>query len=135
MKFSCFPEAVKNFGSGSLLPVMKMWMFVAATVVHHGGSYTALWTWLGVDTAQRLQYSGSSASNSSSSISVNLGSVTSNNMPMLPIMPMPANVPLNVALVVAGVSGVVVSPLLMAWWLRTLKRQADALTADTIITV
>jgi Cu/Ag efflux pump CusA len=39
---------------------------------------------------------------------------------------LPANMPLNVTLVIAGVIGVVVSPLLMAWWLRTLKRQADA---------
>jgi uncharacterized membrane protein YdjX (TVP38/TMEM64 family) len=102
MKFSCFPEAVKNFGS-SLLPTIQWWMFVVATAVH-GGSYTALWTWLGVDTAARLQ----------------TGAHTS-----LPA----ANLPLHITLVLAGVIGVVVSPLLMAWWLRTLKRQADAVMA------
>jgi uncharacterized membrane protein YdjX (TVP38/TMEM64 family) len=110
MKFSCFPEAMKNFGCSLLLPV-KLWMFVLATAVH-GGFYTALWTWLGVDTAARLQHTAAA----SSSISKNL------------VLPLPANVPLNVTLVFAGVIGIVVSPLLMAWWLRTLKRQADALT-------
>jgi hypothetical protein len=33
----------------------------------------------------------------------------------------------NITLASAGFIGVVVSPLLMAWWLRALKRQADAL--------
>jgi uncharacterized membrane protein YdjX (TVP38/TMEM64 family) len=103
MKFSCFPEAIKNFGCSLLQPV-KFWMFVLASAVH-GGCYTALWTWLGVDAAARLQVSAS------------------NSLTLLP-----ANIPLNITLVFAGVIGVVVSPLLMAWWLRTLKRQADALT-------
>jgi uncharacterized membrane protein YdjX (TVP38/TMEM64 family) len=102
MKFSCFPEAMKNFGCSLLLPV-KLWMFVLATALH-GGCYTALWTWLGVDTAARLNHS----------------------------LTLPANMPLNVTLVFAGVIGVVVSPLLMAWWLRTLKRQADAAMAAGI---
>ena len=94
MKFSCFPEAVKNFGS-SLLPV-QTWMFILATVVH-GFTFTALWTWLGVDAAARLQDSS-----------------------------LPVNAGLNVALVVAAIVGVGLSPLLMAWWLRELKRQANA---------
>jgi uncharacterized membrane protein YdjX (TVP38/TMEM64 family) len=119
MKFSCFPEAMKNFGCSLLLPV-QLWMFVLATAVH-GGCYTALWTWLGVDTAKRLQHHHASVS------SVSVSSVSQSQIVLLP-----ANVPLQVTLVFAGVIGVVVSPLLMAWWLRTLKRQADALTTANV---
>lgn len=93
MKFSCFPEAVKNFGS-SLLGVAP-WMFVLATVLH-GFVFTALWTWLGIDAAARLE--------------TDL---------------LPANIALSAVLVLAGIVGVVVSPSLMVWWLRDLKRQAD----------
>jgi uncharacterized membrane protein YdjX (TVP38/TMEM64 family) len=108
MKFSCFPEAVKNFGC-SLLAGVKLYMFVLATVVH-GWSYTALWTWLGVDTAARLQAAASATATASSTVTA-----------------LPVNLPLNITLAIAGFIGVVVSPLLMAWWLRALKRQADAL--------
>jgi hypothetical protein len=44
MKFSCFPEFVKNFGS-SLLTAIAPWMFLLATTVH-GGTFSLLWTWL-----------------------------------------------------------------------------------------
>lgn len=91
MKFSCFPEFVKNFGS-SLLPI-DMSMFATATLLH-GGFFTLLWTWWGIETAQQLE---------DSSLSMSLG--------------------LRITLILAGIVGVVVSPLLMAWWIRDLNRQ------------
>lgn len=85
MKFSCFPEMLKNFGS-SLLPVIQWWMFAVATLIH-GGIFTALWTWLGQQ-------------------STGAGSTT-------------------VALGIAAFMGLVVTPAVMAWWIRDLKRWAD----------
>jgi len=95
MKFSCFPELVKNIGS-SLLSAVSIPTFVLATLVH-GGMFTVLWTWWGVETAARLQDTD-----------------------------YPASQALRAALVCAAFLGVVISPLLMAWWIRDLKRQDDA---------
>jgi uncharacterized membrane protein YdjX (TVP38/TMEM64 family) len=94
MKFSCFPELVKNFGS-SLLPVISPWMFALATAVH-GGGFSMLWTWLGVDTAGKLE--------AASSVSSGGGA--------------------RIAVLVAAFVGVVLTPMLMAWWVRDLKRLA-----------
>lgn len=95
MKFSCFPEIVKNFGS-SLLPVIAPWMFFLATLIH-GGSFTLLWTWLGVDTAKQLEQAAAATATRTS------GS-------------------LQGALLIAGIVGVIITPLVMAWWIRDLKR-------------
>jgi uncharacterized membrane protein YdjX (TVP38/TMEM64 family) len=92
MKFSCFPELLKNLGS-SLIPVIRLWMFLLVTVVH-GGTFTCVWTWLGVDTAKRIHAE------------------------------LPANRPLQVTLVVAAIVGMGLTPLVMAWWIRDLKRAA-----------
>lgn len=94
MKFSCFPEFIKNFGS-ALLPSIAPRMFLTATAFH-GGSFTLLWTWWGVDAARRL------ADDS-----------------------LPVNVPLRVALGVAAVVGIVLTPLVMAWWIRDLQQHAS----------
>ncbi|GAX18276.1 hypothetical protein FisN_20Lh037 [Fistulifera solaris] len=90
MKFSCFPEMIKNFGS-SLLPVIQWWMFAAATLIH-GGTFTVLWTWLGHQTS-----TGSSGSSST-----------------------------TIALSIAAFMGVVVTPLVMAWWIQDLKKWAES---------
>jgi uncharacterized membrane protein YdjX (TVP38/TMEM64 family) len=45
MKFSILPELVKNLGC-SVLPQIKLWMFLTATMFH-GGGFSLLWTWLG----------------------------------------------------------------------------------------
>jgi uncharacterized membrane protein YdjX (TVP38/TMEM64 family) len=50
MKFSILPELVKNLGC-SVLPQIKLWMFLTATMFH-GGGFSLLWTWLG--TSMRL---------------------------------------------------------------------------------
>jgi uncharacterized membrane protein YdjX (TVP38/TMEM64 family) len=50
MKFSILPELVKNLGC-SVLPQIKLWMFLSATMLH-GGGFSLLWTWLG--TSMRL---------------------------------------------------------------------------------
>jgi uncharacterized membrane protein YdjX (TVP38/TMEM64 family) len=91
MKFSCFPELVKNLGS-SMIVAVRPWMFLLATMVH-GGSFTMLWTWLGVDTAARIK------------------------QPDLPV-----NIPLRWTLGMGMFVGVVVTPLVMAWWIRDLQQ-------------
>lgn len=52
IKYSCFPEFIKNFGSSLILPV-TIDKFILATMIH-GWSFTALWTVLGVDASLRL---------------------------------------------------------------------------------
>jgi hypothetical protein len=99
MKFSCFPELVKNLGS-SVIPVIRLWMFVLATTVH-GGFFTLVWTWLGVDSAARLKQHAAA----STALTLTI----------------PVNRPLQVALVAAMIVGGVLTPLAMAWWIRDLK--------------
>jgi len=94
MKYSCFPETIKNYGS-SLFEEVHYWMFALATIVH-GSPFTCVWTWLGVDSANRL-------------IVENL----------------PADQGLQLALGVSMFVGIVVCPLLMAWWIRDMKRQSS----------
>lgn len=94
IKLSCFPETIKNFGSSILKPI-QWWMFVLATAVH-GGTFTALWTYLGVDTAARLKDATGS---------------------------LPPNQLLKTLLTLALINGIVVSPLSMAYWMRTLKQK------------
>ena len=60
----------------------------------HGAMYTAVWTWLGADAAKRLKVPG-----------------------------MPANILLQVTLVVTALVGFVGSPLLMAWWIRDMTKR------------
>ncbi|GKY99114.1 hypothetical protein MPSEU_000866900 [Mayamaea pseudoterrestris] len=104
MKFSCFPEFFKNFGSALLAPV-TLQRFVLVTVLH-GWSYTALWTLLGVDSAKRIEASQF-------------------------MLPAPArNYVLSSCLGLSFVVGFVVSPALMAWWIRDLKTRS-ALQAGT----
>lgn len=93
LKYSCFPEMIKNFGSATLKPI-RLWMFVLATAVH-GWSFTMLWTLLGMDTANRLKNEA-----------------------------LPPNRVLHVGLVGAMLVGIVISPLLMAWWVRDMRTQA-----------
>lgn len=90
MKFSCFPEMVKNFGS-SLLPVIQLWMFATATLLH-GGIFTVLWTWLGQQSTAGAAATGSST---------------------------------TIALSIAAFMGLVVTPIVMGWWIRDLKRWAE----------
>eukprot|EP00534_Pseudo-nitzschia_fraudulenta_P000141 CAMPEP_0201128126 /NCGR_PEP_ID=MMETSP0850-20130426/32719_1 /ASSEMBLY_ACC=CAM_ASM_000622 /TAXON_ID=183588 /ORGANISM="Pseudo-nitzschia fraudulenta, Strain WWA7" /LENGTH=167 /DNA_ID=CAMNT_0047397203 /DNA_START=556 /DNA_END=1056 /DNA_ORIENTATION=+ len=87
IKLSCFPETVKNFGSSMLKPI-RWWMFVLGTVVH-GLTFTALWTYLGVDTAARLK----------------------DTQGLLP----PDQL-LKTLLSIALINGAVVSPLSMVYW-------------------
>lgn len=94
IKFSCFPELVKNLGC-SLVPVVQPWMFVLITALH-GGSFSLVWTWLGVDTAARMR---------DATLAVNR--------------------PLQAALAGAMIVGGVLTPMVMAWWMRKLKLGAD----------
>jgi uncharacterized membrane protein YdjX (TVP38/TMEM64 family) len=91
MKLSCFPETIKNYGSALLFPI-RLWMFAAATMAH-GWTFSALWTYLGVDTAKRLEATG-----------------------------LPTDQRLQFLLTLALINGIVVSPLAMAYWLKSLRR-------------
>jgi uncharacterized membrane protein YdjX (TVP38/TMEM64 family) len=86
MKFGPLPETIKNFGSAFLKPI-QFWMFVLVTIVH-GWTFSALWTYLGVDTAARL--------------------ADINGL-------IPPDRILQLLLSLALVNAVVVSPLSMAW--------------------
>lgn len=89
-KCSAFPETIKNYGSAIVSPI-KLWMFVLATAVH-GCTFSALWTYLGVDAAARLEHTE-----------------------------LPPERPLEVLLVLALINGIVVSPLVMGYWIKSLK--------------
>jgi uncharacterized membrane protein YdjX (TVP38/TMEM64 family) len=89
LKLSCFPETIKNYGAGLLFPI-RLWMFTLATVVH-GWTFTSLWTYLGVDTAKRLQDAS-----------------------------IPVDGKLQFLLFLALINGIVVSPLVMAVWLKNM---------------
>jgi len=54
MKFSCFPETIKNYGTAAFLPSVNFITFFGATFFH-GVMFTLLWTWLGVETSQQLE--------------------------------------------------------------------------------
>jgi uncharacterized membrane protein YdjX (TVP38/TMEM64 family) len=95
LKCSCFPETIKNFGAAVLLPI-RLWMFALGTMMH-GWTFSALWTFLGVDSAQRL---------------VN---------PSLPV-----NGFLNTLLVLSIINGIVVSPLAMGLWIKGLKEMSES---------
>lgn len=97
MKYSCLPGAIKNFGS-SLFTEIQYWMFALATVVH-GGPFTCVWTWLGIDTAKRLAVLDGT---------------------------LPVNQGLQFALAVCMVVGLVLCPMLMAWWIRDMKRMSSS---------
>lgn len=98
LKLSCFPETIKNYGAGLLFPV-RLWMFTMATVVH-GWTFSALWTYLGVDTAKRLQDAA-----------------------------IPVDKRLQLLLFLALVNGIVVSPLAMAIWLKSIRTTKAALVS------
>ena len=100
MKYSCFPEFFKNFGSSLLEPVTPG-RFVLATVVH-GWSFTLLWTMFGVDSARRLR-----AASLPSAVAL------------------PRNWTLLISLALSFVVGFVVSPALMAWWIHDLRKRAS----------
>ena len=101
MKLSCFPETIKNYGSALLFPI-QLWMFVLATIVH-GGLFSALWTYTGVDMAKRLD-------------------VTS----------LPTDKTLQFLLTLALINGFLVSPLAMAYWLKSVRgaKQKHATTKN-----
>lgn len=94
MKFSCLPETIKNFGSALLQPI-RWWMFIMATIIH-GWMFSALWTYLGVDTAARIE-----------------------DVEGL----LPPDRTLQTLLTLALTNGIVVSPLSMVYWVRSLQRK------------
>ncbi|KAL3941162.1 MAG: hypothetical protein SGBAC_004444 [Bacillariaceae sp.] len=91
MKMSSFPETIKNYGSALLSPI-KFWMFMFATAIH-GTTFSALWTYLGVDTAARLEN-----------------------------VDLPADTRLGFLLGAALFNGIVVSPLSMAYWVKSMQK-------------
>jgi len=72
-------------------------MFILGTAVH-GCTFTALWTYLGVDTAARLKDAEGL---------------------------LPPDQRLKLLLTLAVINGIVVSPLSMVYWMRTLKQKQN----------
>jgi uncharacterized membrane protein YdjX (TVP38/TMEM64 family) len=103
MKFSCLPETIKNVGCGILKPHIKWYMFISCTVVH-GWMFSALWTYLGVDTILRIEDLD--------------GSIAPNRI-------------LQLLLSLALVNGIIVSPLSMVYWVRSLKQANDVQQENT----
>ena len=95
MKFSCFPETIKNYGTAALLPHVTYPWFVGGTALH-GIPFTLLWTWLGHETAQQLSSSTTTTTKSRG---------------------------LQLALTATLFLGFVVSPVSMALWIRDLQHQ------------
>lgn len=100
MKFSCFPELIKNLGS-SVVTNIEPWMFIVATFAH-GGMFTLVWTWLGMDTAAHLKIEASEFVLASNQLSTMRA----------------------VVLWTAAILGFAVTPMVMAWWIRELRRLA-----------
>eukprot|EP00978_Attheya_sp_CCMP212_P013845 scaffold34928_cov54-Attheya_sp.AAC.1 len=96
MKYSSFPEVIKNFGL-AIMPPIKPWMFLLATMIH-GLPFTALWTFLGHDSASRLR-------------AAEVG------------LSLPANGLLQGLVVGVGVFGVIISPTLVGLWIRDMRRE------------
>jgi uncharacterized membrane protein YdjX (TVP38/TMEM64 family) len=95
IKCGPLPETIKNFGS-SLLTSIHWWMFAMATILH-GWTFSVLWTYLGVDTAMRLE------------------------APELP-----ADRRLQSLLILALVNGVIVSPLSMVYLYKLSGKNNDS---------
>jgi len=95
MRYSPFPELIKNFALSITRPVTYP-MFVAAIFVH-GLPFSMLWAWLGNDSSLRLRAAEAGET-------------------------MAANVILNGLLVFVTVFGFVISPAVTGWWLRDLSR-------------
>jgi uncharacterized membrane protein YdjX (TVP38/TMEM64 family) len=96
MRYSCFPEFVKNCGA-SLFDPIKTWMFILS-VMMHGWLYTACWTYFGVDTARRLEpHAGSQ-------------------------LLLPADRLAKFSVAWATIVGMVLTPLIMAWWIRDMQQ-------------
>ena len=91
MRYSCFPEFVKNCGASLFLPI-KTWMFVLSIILH-GWIFSACWTYVGMDTGRRM--------------------ADPNLAPDLVA---------KVAVTFAGIVGIVITPLLMAWWIRDMQQ-------------
>ena len=105
MKFSCFPEFVKNFGTAAFLPSVQYPTFLAATCLH-GVTFTLLWTWLGCETALYMA-AESTSDTSAAATQTSLG--------------------LQIALIAMVLCGFVLSPLSMAWWVRDLQKSNEEL--------
>ena len=93
LRYSVLPEFIVNFGSAILTPI-RIWMYWAAMLVH-GVPFSCLWALLGQDAALRLQ-------------------------PQVVVVPV--NYALRAMIVFAFVVGFL-SPLMMAWWVQSLRQQ------------
>lgn len=90
MRYSLLPEFVKNCGASLFAPITPLLFIVS--VILHGWMYSACWTYVGMDTAKRLEVKG------------------------LPIDPVA-----KFAVLWATIIGMVVTPMLMAWWIRDMQ--------------
>ena len=95
VRYSPFPQLIKNFGL-SMLPPVSLQHFVLAIVVH-GLPFSILWACLGHDSSLRLK-----AQEADDSFEVNWI--------------------LNGCLVFVTVFGFVISPVVTGWWLTDLRR-------------
>jgi len=96
MRYSPFPQLIKNFGLSMMEPV-TLSVFLAAIVVH-GFPFSILWAALGDDSSMRLRAD-------------EMGETID------------ANWILNGTLVFVTVFGFVISPLITGWWISDLKNE------------
>ena len=100
VRYSVFPQAVKNFGMALTTPV-SFPVFLLSIVVH-GLPFSTLWAALGDDAGSRLRASESGDGE---------GGI------------IPANLVLNGLLAFVTVFGFVVSPAITGWWLADLRKE------------
>uniref|UniRef100_A0A7S4W9J7 Uncharacterized protein n=2 Tax=Ditylum brightwellii TaxID=49249 RepID=A0A7S4W9J7_9STRA len=117
MKYSIFPEAIKNYGLSIMTPV-KPWIFALATFIH-GFPFTIVWTNLGWDSSMRLKVNemAKRATATPEDDLIDAGSTMVSSPTTLP-----PNKLLGVAVVFVTVWGIVGSPAIMALWIRDLRK-------------
>jgi len=97
MRYSSFPELMKNFGL-SVVPLHPIYFTTAILV--HGVPYSLLWSYVGEETKKRLNAQVDSTSEYSKFY--------------------------NGILLFSGLFGVIVSPAVVAFWIRDMKKDYDA---------
>ena len=107
VRYSVFPQIIKNFGISMTKPVS--YPLFLLTIIVHGMPFSVLWAALGYDTSMRLRAASQ----------LLRGEGDGND-----VIVVPKNYILNGLLIFVTIFGFVVSPALTGWWLADLRNEA-----------